>query len=136
MFLVRFAFGKMPRGPRCARQARQRDPGKALSHVAAPRGFSDDVRPSIRSDLKSGEGARGLLSLHNPVARAARALAGRYLCEQASRMAREGLYWFSKRAAYKEGCCFAAAGPNNVKQLICTTKVYFQIVHSYSLFYM
>ena len=36
-----------------------------------------------------------LLSLHNPVARAARA--GRALaCEQASRTAREGLYWFSK----------------------------------------
>ena len=33
-----------------------------------------------------------LLSLHNPVARAARALAGR--C--ASRAAHEGLYWFSK----------------------------------------
>ena len=37
-----------------------------------------------------------LLSLHNPVARAARALTGRSLCEQASRAAREGLYWFSK----------------------------------------
>ena len=80
--------------------------------------------------------ASPLLSLHNPVARAARALAGRYtvracqtsktrvrarldirterlararaarakcslagltMCEQASRAAREGLYWFSKR---------------------------------------
>ena len=42
-----------------------------------------------------------LSSLHNPVARAARARAGRFTvratqCEQASRAAREGLYWFSK----------------------------------------
>ena len=41
--------------------------------------------------------AKRLLSLHNPVARAARALAGRYTgSEQASRAARKGLYWFSK----------------------------------------
>ena len=82
------------------------------------------------------------------MARAARALAGRGDATwQASRAAREGLYWFSKpisknfrfknlseknlfrgRAAARvgcarlrvagapEGCRFAAAGPNKVKQ--------------------
>ena len=64
-----------------------------------------------------------LLSLHNPVARAARALAGRYThgtlhtrdavrAIQASRAAREGLYWFSNSLAGLTRCPLVRFSPS------------------------
>ena len=70
--------------------------------------MSDVVRPSIRSDLKSQEGARGvqggtLLSpWRDAIAGAAAA--------QPRRAAT------LRVAGASEGCRFAAAGPNNVRQ--------------------
>ena len=68
----------------------------------------------------------GLLSLHNPVARAARALAERYTaCEQASGTARKGLYWFSKllvaaRGAHEERARKALVRDLKLNKAICT----------------
>ena len=100
---VRCALQTLPGLPRAA--------GPALWGVL-PKHYSDQS-PSRAQPPEVPE----LLSLHNPVARAARALVGRYTC--ASRAAREGLYWFSKclKSLFS---CFAAAGMPRAGGLIKT----------------
>ena len=96
--------------PRAKRAARLLPPHRG-QHIFNDIFLNVKMGRNVRQQNSAPENA--LLSLHNPVAvaRAARALAGRYTAsnraatqraseplhsEQASRAAHEGLYWFSK----------------------------------------